>query len=93
MALNLNNFIDRYSEINKISKIKSKEEITRFVKTFKTCTAEDGGVNINSFMKSEVVDVPAKKSRNPKTGEIINTAAKKIVKIRIAPKFKNMEDD
>lgn len=92
MSLNLNNFVEKYAEINKMSKVKSKEEILRFTDTYKTCTVEDGGVNINGFIKSEVVSVPAKKSRNPKTGETIDIAPKKVVKVRIAPKFKNMEE-
>ena len=86
-----NAFIDKYAEINNMSKAKSKEEIERFVSTFKTLTFE-GGVDLRGFMKSEVVDVPAKKCRNPKTGAEISVPAKKIVKIKISSKFKNRED-
>ena len=89
--LNISEFINKYAEINEITKKQSKEEIERFVSTFKTLTFE-GGVDLRGFMKSEVVDVPAKKCRNPKTGAEISVPAKKIVKIKISSKFKNMED-
>ena len=89
--LNISEFINKYAEINEITKKQSKEEIERFVSTFKTLTFE-GGVDLRGFMKSEVVDVPAKKCRNPKDGSIIDVPAKKVVKIKISSKFKNLEE-
>lgn len=89
--INTNEFINKYAEINEISKKQSKEEIERFISAFKELTFE-GGVDIRGFIKSEVVDVPAKKGRNPKTGETIEIAPKKIVKVKVASKFKNLED-
>ena len=88
--LNISEFINKYAEINEITKKQSKEEIERFVSTFKTLTFE-GGVDIRGFMKSEVVDVPAKKARNPKDGTEISIPPHKIVKIKISKKFKNLE--
>ena len=89
--LNISEFINKYAEINEITKKQSKEEIERFVSTFKTLTFE-GGVDLRGFMKSEVVNVPAKKCRNPKDGSIIDVPAKKVVKIKISSKFKNLEE-
>ena len=88
--LNISEFINKYAEINEITKKQSKEEIERFVSTFKTLTFE-GGVDLRGFMKSEVVDVPAKKGRNPKDGTEISIPSHKIVKIKISKKFKNLE--
>ena len=90
--LNISEFINKYAEINEITKKQSKEEIERFVSTFKTLTF-DGGVDLRGFMKSEVVDVPAKKGRNPKTGKVIDIAPKKVVKINISSKFKNLTEE
>ena len=73
--LNISEFINKYAEINEITKKQSKEEIERFVSTFKTLTFE-GGVDLRGFMKSEVVNVPAKK----------------VVKIKVSSKFKNLEE-
>ena len=89
--LNISEFINKYAEINEITKKQSKEEIERFVSTFKTLTFE-GGIDLRGFMKSEVVDVPAKKCRNPKDGSIIDVPAKKVVKIKVSSKFKNLEE-
>ena len=88
--LNISEFINKYAEINEITKKQSKEEIERFVSTFKALTFE-GGVDLRGFMKSEVVNVPAKKGRNPKDGTEISIPSHKIVKIKISKKFKNLE--
>lgn len=88
--INTNEFINKYAEINEISKKQSKEEIERFISVFKELTFE-GGVDIRGFIKSEVVDVPAKKGRNPKDGTEISIPPHKIVKIKISKKFKNLE--
>ena len=90
--LNISEFINKYAEINEITKKQSKEEIERFVSTFKALTVE-GGIDIRGFIKSEVVNVPAKKGRNPKTGAAIDIAPKKVVKIKISSKFKNLTEE
>lgn len=90
--INTNEFINKYAEINKISKKQSKEEIERFISAFKELTFE-GGVDMRGFIKSEVVDVPAKKGRNPKTMAEIDIPAKKVVKVKISSKFKNMLEE
>lgn len=89
--INTTGYIEKYAEINDISKKQSKEEIERFISTYKALTYE-GGIDIRGFLKSEVVDVPAKKCRNPKDGSIIDVPAKKIVKVKVSSKFKNMEE-
>ena len=89
---NLNEFVDYYASANDTSKAEAKRNITTFVDTFKSCVIENGGINIVGFLKSEVVDVPAKKGRNPKDGSVIDIPAKKVVKVKVASKFKNLED-
>ena len=75
--LNLTTFIEKYSEINDMPKTKARAEIERFIATFKTCTYDFGGINLMGFAKSEVVDVPAKK----------------VVKIKVSSKFKNLTEE
>ena len=89
----LNSFIRKYAELHSIPMTQARAEIERFESAFKEITAESGGVDLRGFMKSEVVNVPAKKGRNPKTGETIDIAPKKVVKIKISSKFKNLEDN
>ena len=88
----LNSFIRKYAELHSIPMTQARAEIERFESAFKEITVESGGVDLRGFMKSEVVDVPAKKGRNPKTGATINIAPKKVVKIKVSSKFKNLED-
>ena len=88
----LNSFIRKYAELHSIPMTQARAEIERFESAFKEITVESGGIDIRGFMKSEVVDVPAKKGRNPKTGATIDIAPKKVVKIKVSSKFKNLEE-
>ena len=88
----LNSFNRKYAELHSISMTQARAEIERFESAFKEITVESGGIDLRGFMKSEVVNVPAKKGRNPKTGETIEIAPKKVVKIKISSKFKNLEE-
>ena len=85
-----NAFIDKYAEINNMSKAKSKEEILRFIDVFKTCTVENGGIELTGFIKSEVIDVPEKEYRNPKTNEKIVKPKTKKIKVSARPTFAKM---
>ena len=88
----LNGFIRKYAELHSIPMTQARAEIERFESAFKEITVESGGIDLRGFMKSEVVDVPAKKGRNPKTGATIDIAPKKVVKIKVSSKFKNLEE-
>ena len=88
----LNSYIRKYAELHSMPMTQARAEIERFESAFKEITAESGGVDLRGFMKSEVVNVPAKKGRNPKTGANIDIAPKKVVKIKISSKFKNLEE-
>lgn len=89
----LNSFIRKYAELHAIPMTQARAEIERFESAFKEITVESGGIDIRGFMKSEVVDVPAKKGRNPKTGATIDIAPKKVVKIKVSSKFKNLTEE
>ena len=89
----LNSFIRKYAELHSIPMTQARAEIERFESAFKDITAESGGIDLRGFIKSEVVNVPAKKGRNPKTGATIDIAPKKVVKIKVSSKFKNLEEE
>ena len=89
----LNSFIRKYAELHSIPMTQARAEIERFESAFKDITVESGGIDLRGFMKSEVVNVPAKKGRNPKTGETIDIAPKKVVKIKVSSKFKNLMEE
>ena len=89
----LNSFIRKYAELHSIPMTQARSEIERFESAFKEITVESGGIDLRGFIKSEVVDVPAKKCRNPKTGATIDIAPKKVVKIKVSSKFKNLTEE
>ena len=88
----LNSFIRKYAELHSMPMTQARAEIERFESAFKEITVESGGIDLRGFIKSEVVNVPAKKGRNPKTGATIDIAPKKVVKIKISSKFNNLEE-
>ena len=88
----LNSFIRKYAELHSMPMTQARAEIERFESAFKEITVESGGVDLRGFIKSEVVNVPAKKGRKPKTGATIDIAPKKVVKMKISSKFKNLEE-
>ena len=89
----LNSFIRKYAELHSIPMTQARAEIERFESAFKEITVASGGIDLRGFIKSEVVNVPAKKGRNPKTGETIDIAPKKVVKIKVSSKFKNLMEE
>ena len=89
----LNSFIRKYAELHSIPMTQARAEIERFESAFKEITVASGGIDLRGFMKSEVVNVPAKKGRNPKTGATIDIAPKKVVKIKVSSKFKNLTEE
>lgn len=91
--LNLNGFVEKYAEKNNLSKTASKEEILRFIESFKDITAESGGINLNGFIKSEIKEYKAKKGVNPRTQEKILIPAKTKIKVSALPTFAKMLED
>ena len=89
----LNSFIRKYAELYSIPMTQARAEIERFESAFKEITVESGGIDLRGFIKSEVVNVPAKKGRNPKDGSVIDIPAKKVVKVKVASKFKNLTEE
>ncbi len=91
--INYKEFVNYYAETNGITKKQAVIEIKRFSNTFKSATAENEGVNLVGFMKSEIVNMPAKTIRNPKTQENIDVPAKKVVKVKISKNFRDMRNE
>ena len=49
------------------------------------------GINVVDYFKTTVKELPARTARNPKTGETIDVAEKKVVKIKLGSKFDIVE--
>lgn len=91
--MTLNEFVEFYAENSNMPKTKSKEEITRFIENFKAATVEDDGVDINGFIKSQVIEVPEKKCKNPRTQENIVKPKTKKIKVSAKPSFAKMLEE
>lgn len=88
-----NAFIDIYASKNEISKKQAREEVERFIDTFKTCTEENGGVELTGFIKSEIIDMPEKEYRNPRTNKTVTKPKRKKIKVGARPSFAKMLED
>ena len=73
----LNSFIRKYAELHSIPMTQARAEIERFESAFKEITVESGGIDLRGFIKSEVVDVPAKK----------------VIKVKATPSFAKMLEE
>lgn len=91
--INKTEFVAYYAENNEISRAQSKREIDRFLDTLVKATADEGGVNLIGYLKTEVVDVAARDRVNPQNGKKIKCPAKKSVKIRRGTNFKKIFED
>ena len=56
-------------------------------------TIKDSEFNISGWGKFEKVNKPARKGRNPKTGEELDIAATSVVKFKVGSKFKSAVKD
>lgn len=68
--------------------IKDTEKfITVFFDVLKDELYDNGEVRFADGIGFKIVDVPAKKARNPKTGEAVDVPAKKKVKVKLYKGF------
>lgn len=92
-GINITEFIGYWADKNKVSKVEAKQDIDLFVDTFKSAVAEDGKLDIRGFLTAEVVNRAARECKNPRNQEKIKTTAKRVVKLKISPKFKKMMEE
>lgn len=88
--MNTAEFIEYWADKNKVSKVEAEQRIKLFENTFKSAVAEYGKLDIRGFMTAEVVNRAARECRNPRNQKKIKTTAKRVVKLKISQKFKNM---
>lgn len=87
--INKAEFVAYYADKNEISKTQAKAEIDRFTETFTSATADENGVNLTGYFKTEIVDIPKRERINPSTGKKFVAPAHKAVKLRAGKKIKN----
>lgn len=91
--LTLNELVDFYSIQNNTSKSEAKRNILTFIETVKLAAVEKGGVDLNSFIKVEVVEMPERECLNPLTQEKIVKPKTKRIKVSAKPTFAKMLEE
>ena len=91
--LTLNELVDFYSIQNHTSKAEAKRNILTFIETVKMATVEKGGIDINSFIKVEIVEKPERECMNPQTQEKFIKPKTKKVKVTAKPTFANILEE
>ena len=77
-------FIAKYQENMGVSTKKEAEKLVNgFFSTLEDLLVTGDELSIIGFGKFEVKEKPARNARNPKTGEMIPVAAKKVVKFKV----------
>lgn len=90
IGINIAEFIEYWANRNKVSKSEAERQIKLFESTLKSAVVENGKLDIRGFFTAEVVTREARECLNPRNQKKIKTPAKRVVKLKISPKFRNI---
>lgn len=93
IVINRAEFIAYWSEKNGKSIAESERQIEDFINTFKSAVVEHGKLDIRGFASAEIVTRTGRECLNPRNQQKIKTQDKRLVKMKISPKFKNMLEE
>ncbi|MDA8114704.1 MAG: HU family DNA-binding protein [Acidithiobacillus sp.] len=85
--MNKTDFVAALAQHGAMSKVDAEKLFQVFRHTLETELPAAGKIVFPGFLTIEVVDKPARKARNPATGQEIDVPAKKSVKIRVGKEF------
>lgn len=91
--MNTTEFIEYWADKNNVSKDEAKKSVECFIETFKSAAAENTKIDIRGFLSTEIIKRPAKEFRDPRNQKPIKVDGKKIIKLKISPKFKNILEE
>ena len=81
--MNKKEFVDLYAvKGNFESKAEAERKLDVVLNLFEEVLVNGGDINFIGWGKFEVKDTPARTGRNPRTGEEVAIAAKKVVKFK-----------
>lgn len=93
IGINKAEFIEYWAEKNGDSYAESERKIEQFINTLKSAVVENGKLDIRGFLTAEVVTREARECLNPRNLKKIKTPAKRVVKLKISPKFRNILEE
>lgn len=76
-----------------LNKRESKDIVETFFHQIRQALAQGQNVKLSGFGNFQVRDKPARPGRNPKTGEIIPIAARRVVTFHASQKLKEAVED
>lgn len=87
--MNKTELIDAISKSAGISKEQAKKALEAFLQSVETTLKNGGKVSLVGFGSWLISDKPAREGRNPRTGETVHIAAKKVVKFKPGSELSN----
>ena len=76
-----------------LNKREAKDIVDTFFKEIREALASGDSVKLSGFGNFQVRDKPARPGRNPKTGEVIPIAARRVVTFHASQKLKSTIDN
>jgi len=73
-----------------LNKREAKDIVDTFFEEIRDCLARGDEVKLSGFGNFQVRDKPARPGRNPKTGEVIPIAARRVVTFHASQKLKSV---
>jgi DNA-binding protein HU-beta len=86
--MNKNDLIESLSDEFELTKSYARDLVDRVFEKMTEAANQGGEVAIHGFGKFKVVERGARKGRNPRTGETVKIAAKKVLKFEAAKAMK-----
>lgn len=80
-------FCKLYSDKTGVTQRDAAIYVDAFRDTLAEALLKDGTVRLKNFMSVELVDVPEREGRNPRTGELLTIPDHKRVKIKVNDTF------
>lgn len=85
--MNKNQLIDAIAEEAEISKTHAKQAFEAFCSVTAKTLQQGDKISVAGFGSFSVSEKPARTGRNPRTGEVIEIQAKKVIKFKAGANF------
>ena len=93
IKLKLADFTEFWKSRNNTSKSEAQKAIETFIETFKDAVIESGCVEMRGFLRVYIDSIPARDGFDPRNGKAIKIPAKRLVKAKVMPGFKYIEEN
>ena len=88
--MNKQELIEAVADLTSLPKKDAKVVVDAVLDSIKNGIQNDGKVSLTSFGVFSSVDRPARKARNPRTGEQVDVPAKTVTKFKPSYEMKNL---